>query len=373
LEVLQNSSMSTNKIDKNPWVLLGALVASCVFLIFKAVHLLPEQNAGMIILETLLLGAAVFSAVHYAEVLALKVGEPFGSIVLALAVTVIETALILSQMSSTATGAEFIGRNTVYSGVMIVLNGVVGMCLLVGGARHGKQLFRLDGATSALSVLATLACLTLILPNYTLAESGPYFALSQLAFVGLVSLILYCVFVFVQTVLHRDYFVLAEGPGEKIAHAQPATITVVISCLLLPLSLLVVVLLAKTLTGPIDGLIKVAGLPSGFVGVIIALLVILPEGTAAVRAARLNQLQTSLNLALGSAIATIGLTIPTLAAYSIWTGTNLALGLSPAATTLLVLTIFVSSVTLATGRTTILQGAVHLVIFGVFMFISAFP
>ncbi len=365
--------MDTNKIDRMPWILLGALALSCVFLALKFLHLLPEQNAGLIAVEAILLGAAVFTAVHYAEVLALKVGEPFGSIVLALAVTVIETALILSQMSSGSAGAEFIGRNTVYSGVMIVLNGVVGMCLLVGGARHGKQMFRLDGATSALSVLATLACLTLILPNYTLAEAGPYFALSQLTFVGLVSLILYCVFVFVQTVLHRDYFVLADAPGDTLAHAKPATFTVVISCLLLPLSLLVVVLLAKTLTGPIDALITAAGLPAGFVGVIIALLVILPEGTAAVRAARLNQLQTSLNLALGSAIATIGLTIPTLAAYSIWTDTKLALGLSPASTTLLILTIFVSSVTLATGRTTILQGAVHLVIFGVFMFISAFP
>jgi Ca2+:H+ antiporter len=177
----------------------------------------------------------------------------------------------------------------------------------------------------------------------------------------------------VQTVLHRDYFVLADAPGDKSSHIMPATSTLVISCLLLPLSLLVVVLLAKTLTGPIDGLISAAGLPAGFVGVIIALLVILPEGTAAVRAARLNHLQTSLNLALGSAIATIGLTIPTLAAYSIWTGNKLALGLSPASTTLLILTIFVSSVTLATGRTTILQGAVHLVIFGVFMFISAVP
>lgn len=365
--------MTTNKIDRMPWLLLGALAISCVFLIVKALHLVPEQNLPLIVFEALLLGAAVFSAVHYAEVLALKVGEPFGSIVLALAVTVIETALILSQMSSSAAGAEFVGRNTVYSGVMIVLNGVVGMCLLVGGARHREQVFRLDGATSALSVLATLACLSLILPNYTLAEAGPYYAVAQLAFVGLISLILYCVFVFVQTVLHRDYFVVAEAADESIVHAKPATRTVVLSCLLLPLSLLVVVLIAKTLTGPIDGLIVAAGLPAGFVGVIIALLVILPEGAAAVRAARLNQLQTSLNLALGSAIATIGLTIPTLAAYSIWTGTNLALGLSPASTTLLVLTIFVSSVTLATGRTTILQGAVHLVIFGVFMFISAFP
>jgi Ca2+:H+ antiporter len=365
--------MDTNKIDRMPWVLLAGLAASCVLLGLKFAHLLVEQNGVLIAIEAILLGVGVFSAVHYAEVLALKVGEPFGSIILALAVTVIETALILSQMSSGTAGAEFIGRNTVYSGVMIVLNGVVGACLLFGGARHGEQVFRLDGATAALSVLATLACLTLILPNYTLAETGPYFALSQLAFVGLVSLVLYCVFVFVQTVLHHDYFIVADAPGDELVHATPANFTLVLGCVLLPLSLLVVVLLAKTLTGPIDAMIGAAGLPAGFVGVVIALLVLLPEGTAAVRAARVNQLQTSLNLALGSAIATIGLTIPTLVAYSIWSGTKLALGLGPAATTLLILTIFVSSVTLATGRTTVLQGAVHLVIFGVFMFISAFP
>jgi Ca2+:H+ antiporter len=366
-------AMDASKIDKMPWTMLGAMAIACVFLALKFLHLLPEQNGALITLEVVLLGAAVFSSVHHAEILALKVGEPLGSIVLALAVTVIEAALIISQMSSGSEGAEFIGRNTVYSGVMIVLNGVVGLCLLAGGARHGEQSFRLDGATAALSVLATLACIALLLPNYTLATEGPYYSIAQLGFVGLVSLILYSVFVLVQTILHRDYFVLAEDAGGAPSHAKPSGRTTLISCLMLPVSLVVVVLVAKTLTGPIDSMIAAAGLPAGFVGVIIALLVLLPEGMAAVQAARLNHLQTSLNLALGSAIATIGLTIPTLAAYSIWTGTKLALGLGAAGTTLLILSIFVSSVTLATGRTTILQGAVHLVIFGVFLFISAFP
>ena len=366
-------AMDTGKIDKMPWILLGAMACACLFLAFKFLHLLPEQNGPLIALEVILLGSAVFSSVHHAEILALKVGEPLGSVVLALAVTVIEVALIISQMSGGNTGAEFIGRNTVYSGVMIVLNGVVGLCLLFGGVRHGEQSFRLDSATAALSVLATLACLSLILPNYTLATEGPYYSIAQLGFVGLVSLILYSVFVFFQTILHHDYFVVADATGESKDHPKPSRRTTLISCLLLPISLVVVVLVAKALTGPIDAMIAAAGLPAGFVGVVIALLVLLPEGMAAVRAARLNHLQTSLNLALGSAIATIGLTIPTLAAYSIWTGAKLALGLGPAATALLILTIFVSSVTLATGRTTILQGAVHLVIFGVFMFISAFP
>ncbi len=366
-------SLDASKIDKMPWTFLVAMAVACAFLALKYLHLLPEQNGAVIALEVVLLGSAVFSAVHHAEILALKVGEPLGSIVLALAVTVIEVALIISQMSSGYGGAEFIGRNTVYSGVMIVLNGVVGFCLLAGGARHGEQSFRLDGATAALSVLATLACLALILPNYTLATEGPYYSLAQLGFVGVVSLILYSVFVLVQTVLHRDYFVIADDESDAPTQLKPSTRTTLISCLMLPISLVVVVLVAKALTGPIDDMIAAAGLPASFVGVVIALLVLLPEGMAAVQAARHNHLQTSLNLALGSAIATIGLTIPTLAAYSIWSGSKLALGLGAAGTTLLILTIFVSSVTLATGRTTILQGAVHLVIFGVFLFLSAFP
>jgi Ca2+:H+ antiporter len=365
-------SLDANKIDKMPWFLVGAVALACVLLALKYLHLLPEPNAGLIAIEVFLLGTAVFSAVHHAEILALKVGEPMGSIVLALAVTIIETALIISQMSSGKPGAEFIGRDTVFSGVLIVLNGIVGLCLLVGGARHHEQEFRLDGATAALSVLATLACLALILPNYTLATAGPFYSAAQLGFVGIVSLVLYGVFVFVQTVRHRDYFVTDGGsPGHN--EVVPKARTVLVSAILLPVSLVVVVLVAKALSVPIDNGVAAAGLPLGFVGVVIALVVLLPEGLAAVRAAGHNQLQTSLNLALGSAIATIGLTIPALAVYSIWGDVKLALGLSPQSTALLVLTIFVSSVTLATGRTTILQGAVHLVIFGVFLFLAAFP
>ncbi len=364
---------NTEKIDNVPWLLVAGVACACVLLVLKFIHLLPEQNAGLIAVEALLLGMAVFSAVHHAEVLALRVGEPFGSIILALAVTVIEAALIISQMSSGKAGAEFIGRDTVFSGVMIVLTGIVGLCLLVGGARHHEQAFKLDGATSALSVLATLACLALILPNYTLSAVGPYYSASQLAFVGIISVVLYGIFVFVQTVRHREYFVPSLSKAEAHNAIRPMPRTVGLSSTLLLVSLVVVVLIAKTLSGPIDDMIIAAGLPSTFVGVVIALLVLLPEGMAAIRAASNNELQTSLNLALGSAIATIGLTIPTLAAYSIWTNEKLALGLSPQSTALLILSVFVSSVTLATGRTTILQGAVHLVIFGAFIFLSAVP
>ncbi len=330
-------------------------------------------SSGLIIsVEALLLGFAVFGAVHHAEILALKVGEPFGSIILALAVTVIETALIISQMTSGKSGVEFIGRDTVLATIMIVLNGIVGLGILIGGAKHHEQTFNLDGSTAALSVLGTLAAITLILPNFTTAIAGPLYAPSQLAFVGFVSLVLYGIFVFVQTIRHREYFATADS-GHSVDDISPAPRTVFISSILLPVSLLVVVLMAKALSGPIDTALASVGLPSAFLGVVIAAIVLLPESLAALRAAHHNQLQTSLNLALGSAIATIGLTVPTLAAFSLWSGAKLALGISSQSIALLVLTLFISSVTLATGRTTILQGAVHLVIFGVFLFLSAVP
>ena len=364
--------MSTNpaNIDKLPRLLTSTLLLGVIFLVLKFSHLIPETQIAVIIVAAVLLGAAIFSAVHHAEILALKVGEPLGSIILALAVTIIESGLIISQMSSGKSGAEFIGRDTIFSALIIVLNGIVGLCLVVGGAKHHEQIFKLDGAAAALSVLTTLAAISLILPTYTISSPGPYYTAFQLGFVGVVSLVLYGIFVFVQTVLHHDYFIMTNDDHSSI---KPASRTVVVSSILLPVALVVVVLLAKFLSEPINNMVGAAGLPIAFVGVIIALVVLLPEGFAAVRAARSNQLQTSLNLALGSAVATIGLTIPVLAFYSIWQNAKLALGIGPQASVMLILTVFVSSITLATGRTTILQGSVHLVIFFVFLFLSAIP
>lgn len=361
-------SIDASKVGKFPWVSCAIVGAGLLFLL--AQQFVAQNYLLAVGLETLLLGAVVFTAVHHAEMLALKVGEPYGSIIVALAVTIIETALIISQMLAEKPGAEFIGRDTVFSAVLIVLNGVVGICLVIGAARHHEQGFKLDGAVAALSVIATLTVFALIMPNYT-TTTGPFYSTAQLAFVGTVSLILYGVFVFVQTIRHRSYFSY-DGATDEIHVVPPARI-VIASCVLLPAALILVVLFSKLLSKPIDEMIYAAGLPKTFVGVIIAALVLLPEGIAASRAAARNDLQTSLNLALGSAIATIGLTIPVLAGFAIWQNVPLALGIDGRSTVLLVLSVFVSSVTLATGRTTILQGAVHLVIFGVFLFLAAFP
>jgi Ca2+:H+ antiporter len=314
----------------------------------------------------------VFAAVHHAEIVAVRVGDPFGSILLAVAVTIIEVALIVSVMLSGAEGSDTIARDTVYSAVMIVLNGVVGLCLLLGGARYHEQDFQVQGASAALGVLGVLAAIALILPNFALANPGPAYAPIQLIFVGASSLVLYAVFVFVQTVRHLDYFLLPAGTDHP-EHRVPSNMATGRSAVLLMLALVCVVLLAKTLSPALDRAVAGAGLPVTVVGVVIATLVLLPEGIAALRAAHANQLQVSLNLAIGSALASIGLTIPVVAVVSVALSIPLSLGLAPKEMVLLTLTLFSSTLTLATGRTTVLQGAVHLVIFAVFVLLTFVP
>jgi Ca2+:H+ antiporter len=356
-----------------PWWSWVVPLAACALLAVKLTHVVPADAIAVLVSATLLLFATVFAAVHHAEIVALRIGEPLGSILLAIAVTVIEVALIVSMMLAAHGGAGSLARDTVFAAVMLVLNGVVGLCLVIGGARHGEQSFQEYGTSAALSVLGTLAALAMIVPNFTRAALGPFYSPAQLVFVGVVSLCLYAVFLFVQSVRHRDYFITETAAGDVDAHARPSTLIALLSLGLLFVSLVAVVLLAKTLSPSLEAAVADAGLPAAFVGVVIAALVLLPEGVAAVTAARANRLQTSLNLALGSALASIGLTIPAVAAVSIWLNQPLTLGLAPEEMTLLILTLLISTVTLATGRTTILQGSVHLVILGVFLFLSAIP
>jgi Ca2+:H+ antiporter len=236
-----------NTLNRPPWIYIAATIAAVAFLALKFAGLDFGTSGAIVAVEAVLLGFAVFASVHHAELLAVRVGEPFGSIILALAVTVIEAALIISQMNGARPDVAFIGRDAVFATIMIVLNGIVGFALLIGGARHHEQKFSLDGTSAAVSVLATLATLSLILPNFTQTTPGPDYTSGQLAFVGIISLLLYGIFVFVQTVRHRDYF---EAGGPAMNHTPPATRMVVLSAILLPLTLLVVVLMAKTLSGP---------------------------------------------------------------------------------------------------------------------------
>jgi Ca2+:H+ antiporter len=224
-----------------------------------------------------------------------------------------------------------------------------------------------------LAVLAALTILTLVLPNLTTSTPGPQLAQSQLIFEGIVSLVLYASFVFVQTVRHRDYFLPASTSTEEAHAPSPSNTTAIASAGLLLASLVAIVALAKSLTPTIEIGVARFEIPKAVVGILIAALVLLPEGLAAVRAARSNRLQTSLNLALGSALASIGLTIPAVAIVSIALQQPLELGLGSKDQLLLALTLFVGVITLGTGRTTVLQGVVHLVIFAVFLFFAVVP
>ena len=350
-----------------------------------------------VLLVALVLGACVIAAVHHAEVIAHRIGEPFGTLTLALAVTFIEVGLIVSLMAGAGEDAATLARDTVIAAVMIILNGIVGICLLIGGLRHHEQSFQQSGVSAALATLSALTVLSLVLPNFTVSEPGPVYSSSQLAFVAVTSLLLYGTFVMVQTVRHREYF-LTPGPAPlsvpvpdtdsaemseaeprpesepEIEHGHaPTRRQAMISAGLLLLSLGAVVLLAKDLADPITTFVASIGAPRATVGVVIAALVLLPESVAAVRAALANRVQTSLNLALGSALATIGLTIPAVAALSLIVDLPIALGLSSKGIVLLMLSLLVATLSLGNGRTTILQGAVHLVIFGVYLFTTVVP
>jgi Ca2+:H+ antiporter len=325
------------------WTVAAPFIA---WIVLGAAYALPG-NGLLTALAALALAGSVFAGVHHAEVVAHRVGEPFGTLVLAVAVTVIEVALIVSVMLSAGPEKAGLARDTVFAAVMIVCNGIVGICLLVGGLRHREQDFQIRGASAALAVLASLSVLSLVMPNYTSIKLGPALSDSQLAFAGVSSLVLYGVFVFVQTVRHRDYFLTEAHAANEDAHAAPPSSRVALT----------------------SGVLLVVSL----VAVVIAALVLLPEGLAAVRAARADRLQTSLNLALGSALASIGLTIPTVALVFIWTGRPLVLGIDGKDTVLLILTLLISTLTLGTGRTTILQGAVHLSLFAAYLFLSFAP
>ncbi|TAJ83119.1 MAG: ionic transporter y4hA [Gallionellaceae bacterium] len=327
--------------------------------------LLPFVAAALI--------GAVLVAVHHAEVIALRVGEPFGTLVLALAVTVIEVSLIVALMLSGGVAANSLARDTVFATVMIICNGVVGLCLLLGAMRHRVLAFRVEGTTPALAVLATLATLTLVLPTFTSTTPGPTLSSSQLVFVGVVSLTLYAVFAFVQTVRHREYFLPVEVEGEDYHATPPSAAVALMSLSLLFLSLVAVVGLAKTLAPSIEAAVEVASVPHAVVGIAIALMVLLPETWAATRAALRNRMQTSFNLALGSALATIGLTIPAVAVTALALDLTLQLGLPDKEIALLALTLLISTMTLSRGRATVLQGAVHLVLFAVFLFLAIVP
>ncbi|MEV8212621.1 ionic transporter y4hA [Leifsonia sp. NPDC077715] len=354
------------------WWTIGVPVIGVVVLVaFWTV----ELNTVAVAVIAVVLAGTVLAAVQHAEVVAHRVGEPFGSLVLAVAVTIIEVALIVTLMTTGKDSPE-LARDTVFSAVMITMNGIVGLSLLLAASRRQSTAFNAQGSGAALATVTALATLTMVLPSFTSAP-GPVFSTPQLVFAAIASLALYGMFVFTQTVAHRDFFLPVGRKGQPLTEdehaAAPSNRTAWISLGLLLVSLVAVVGLAKLESTPIERAVTGIGLPQSFVGVVIALLVLLPEGIAAAKAANRNRTQTSLNLALGSAMASIGLTIPAIAVASIWLPGALHLGLGSSQIVLLVLTVLVSILTIVQGRAVRLQGGIHLVLFAAFIFLSIAP
>lgn len=326
---------------------------------------------------TLLLAGAVLAAVHHAEVVAHRVGEPYGSLLLAIAVTVIEVALIITLMIAGAKTAETLARDTVFAAVILTCNGIVGLSILAG-TRYGSVVsFNAEGAGAALATVATLSTLGLVVPTFTTSTPGPIFSPAQLAFSAVIAVALYGLFVTLQTGRHRDYFLPVTDDNVVIdmdQHATPpSTGAALISLVLLLVALVSVVGNAKLVSPTIEQAVGAAGLPVSVVGVIIAMLILMPETLAAIRASRRGLMQTSLNLAFGSAMASIGLTIPSIAIASIWLPTPLHLGLDPTHIVLLALTCIVATLTVVPGRATLLQAGVHLALLAAYLFLAISP
>ncbi|MFD0293868.1 calcium:proton antiporter [Streptomyces sp. NPDC127118] len=355
------------------WTVVVPVVAALA-LVFSWGRELPAFAVAVV---ALCLAGAVLAAVHHAEVIAHRVGEPFGSLVLAIAVTVIEVALIVTLMVDGGPKTSALARDTVFAAVMITCNGIVGLSLLVGAVRSRVVVFNAEGSGAALATVATLATLSLVLPTFTVGKPGPEFSTAQLAFAAVASLLLYGLFVAVQTVRHREYFLplTPEGAFKPDEHhaVLPGRGATALSLVMLLVALVAVVGDAKSVSPTIESGVEAAGMPQAVVGVVIALLVLLPETLAAVRAARRDRVQTSLNLALGSAMASIGLTIPAIALASIWLDGPLHLGLGATHMVLLALTVMVGALTVVPGRATLLQGGVHLSIFAAFVFLAISP
>lgn len=328
---------------------------------------------GVPALAAAVLAGAVLAALHHGEVVAIRLGEPLGTLVMTIAVTTIEVAIVISVMLHGENNPT-LAREAVFSVVMIVCTGIIGLCLLIGAIRHYQQDFRPRGASAFLATLTALAVLTLVLPNYTITTKGPTFSPAQLAFVSIVSILLYGAFLFMETVRHRDDFLDVRKDG-ALAPAKPASAQALASLAWLIVSLLGVVLLAKKVAAGVEDALDESGLlrPDAIVGAVIALLVLLPEALEALRAAVHNRLQTSLNIALGAALANIGLMIPAVCALSLMTGREIALGLETRDAILLFLTLGLSAISFGTGQTNMLTGLVHLVVFATYVLLLIVP
>jgi Ca2+:H+ antiporter len=323
-----------------------------------------------LVLAAVLLGN-VISAVHHAEVIALRIGEPLGTLVLALAVTVIEVGMIVALMMGGEPNPALM-RDSIHAVVMLVLHGLAGLCIVVCALYHREPEFHVAGANAFLSVLIPMAVLVLVMPNFAAAAPGPFYSNLQIIFVSVACLVLYGAFLFIQTGWHRAYF-MPVGDDDDGSTELPSIRIVLTSSALLPVALVCVVLLAKSLTPTLEAALAAAQAPVAVTGILIAAIVLLPESVAAVRAAARNRLQSSINLTLGSGVASIGLTVPTVAIVAHYIDQPLQLGISPSNSLLMGLGVLIAIITYGTGRTNVLAGVVHLTLLAAYLFLTFVP
>jgi Ca2+:H+ antiporter len=362
--------MQTNFSEPNLMAIVRAFALPVIGLGFFVAHHYSAHPA-ILIASVFFLFATVMSAVHHAEVISAKIGEPFGSLVLALCITIIEASIILSMMFAGGADVSTLARDTVFAALMIILTGICGLTMLIGGLKHREQFFGSLGVNSILTVLVAICVLTLILPNYTESTPGPYYSNKQLLFVSIITLLLYISFLFVQNIRHRNDFISEEEMQE--VHNKPGKKATWVSAILLPLNLVTVVLLAESLAPDLEAWIHKIGAPQALSGIIVACVVLLPEGISAVKAAAANKMQKSLNLSLGSALASISLTIPVVASVALWMHLPLALGIGPELAVVFLLSLFTIVLALNKGRTNVLQGLILLLLFLVYLFITINP
>lgn len=350
------------------WTILLPLLAA-TFYVFGFLNNTPFTN----VIGSVLLFSSVLAAVHHAEVVAHKVGEPYGTVILAICITILEVGLIISFMLSGGDGALTYARDTVFAAVMLILNGIIGISILMGSRKYKEQFFISSSATTYLVSLVAILVLTLILPNYTSTEYGPFYSDAQLVFVSLACLTIYGTFLLFQNVRHRNYFVVEKKDHTAEEADPPSNLKTVISLILLIICLSVVIFMAKGLSPVIESFVETVGAPYELVGVIIASVVLLPEGLAAIRAARNNQIQSSINLGLGSALASVGLTIPTVSMVCLFYDIPFVLGLGMKSIILLALSVFIVMLSLSSGKTNHLYGTVLLVNLAAYIFTVIVP
>lgn len=347
-------------------------VPAAVWALIIVWFLMPALSVLPILLAAGLLGC-VLAAVHHAEVISLKVGEPFGTLVLALSVTAIEVSLIVSMMLGGGEDVMTLPRDTLFAAVMIIMNGIIGLSLLLGGRKNSEQKFNLEGTTEALSTISLILIVSLVLPNFTSGGNGIFSPL-QMGFMAALIFTVYIGFIRFQTILHHDYFLDVRGDATvEDAREKPQTRDALIALGALLAALGAVVMSAQGISPSLAAILDGLGAPATMLGVLIAAIVLLPEFTASVRAARNDKLQTSLNLALGSAIASIGLTVPVVSVLALWRGWPLRWGLDGVSMILLTLTLFLMALSLRTGTTTRQPGILHVTLFAAFLFFSMVP